>query len=86
MMMKKKKYSTNTCDSTNQGGTIEDRIKIFREYNPDLYKKYELFFESNDDKDIICNGIELILRTLETDKIMYHINYDYYELLQINNK
>ena len=82
----KKKYSTNTCDSTNQVLTIEDRIKIFREYNPDLYKKYESFFESNDKKDIICNGIELILRTLETDKMMYHINYDYYELLQINKK
>ena len=82
----KKKYSTNMCDIGSQKSNIKDRIKIFREYNPELYKKYESFFESNDKKDIICNGIELILRTLETDKIMYHINYDYYELLQINKK
>ena len=36
--------------------------------------------KSKKKKEIVCNAIELILRKLETDNIMYHINYDYYEL------
>ena len=76
----KEKYTTNTCQSSNQKSKTENTIKIFRENKPELYDKYESFFKSKKKKDIVCNAIELILRKLETDKMMYHINYDYYEL------
>ena len=79
---KKEKNTTNTCQSSNQKSKTENTIKLFRENKPELYDKYESFFKSKKKKEIVCNAIELILRKLETDKMMYHINYDYYELVK----
>ena len=77
---KKGKNTINTCQSSNQKSKTENTIKLFRENNSELYDEYESFFKSKKKKEIVCNAIELILRKLETDNIMYHINYDYYEL------
>ena len=67
---------------------IKKEYKIKKIEKPDNYYTYNSKNNKNEiilkiviyDSEKVCNAIELILRKLETDNIMYHINYDYYEL------